>query len=353
MYAIATSKEGTRLEHFRSSIAELALIRAHRKNVAMVMPKHRCVLNRRTCPRLGHRLSPRKRMAKPGSTEADSYSDSFEEEEEAVSANSNTSELLMQMQSLATDPQFAAATVVRGKQAASPAQKTAPSSARGRAAETSVIPKSSALRSSLSNQTFTGSTSADRGKSVAGKPPLLSDSSASRVKPATNHAQATTPSASAVKNFSDSLEVRDAVFSEWLEKKQQRVSLEKGRRLEAKRREEEEKRRKEAEKQERTVKALERWRASKEEQISSKVKRQREEARRRRELEKEKEEKARASELTFKKWREVKTKKLVGDHREKKKMLEEEEERKQRETVEKAKSSEQAFKVWSVGVNRE
>ncbi len=296
-------------------------------------------------------------MAKLDSTD---YSDSFEVDLEATSASSSTSELLSQMQTLAlsTQPEGIGAVTdapaSRGTKAR--AQKAAPSNSKGKSVslnETPSIPKSSALGVSLSNKTFTAGKSslaatsreqAENGSSR--KPPLSSATSRTRFKPATKQAQATHSAVLGTKSFADSLEVRDAVFSEWLITKQKRMSCEKVRKVQAKRQEEEEKQKKVAVKEERTVRALERWNTSKEIEISSKTKQQREEARKLREVEKEKEEKTRASELASRKWREEKAKQLAGKHREKKMEAEEAEERKQQVVHDKAKSSEQAHKFW-------
>ncbi len=293
-------------------------------------------------------------MAKLDSTGATDYSMSFDEEEEVSSKDSSTSELLSQMQTLAMSPEGVPAApgagAARGRQATGAVrQRAVTSSTRGKAVrlnESSSIPKSSALGSTLSNQKL----AVAKGASTPLSPGLRTQSS----RPATKNAQAARSAILSTKHFSDSLELRDTVFSEWLVKKQERQSREKARKLQAKRRDEEEKRKKSAEIGEKTVRALERWTTTKEEAISSKLKEQREEARRKKELETERQEKAHASELASRKWREEKTKRLVDGHKAKKKTLEEEEERKQQEALDKAKSSEQAFNVWlaSMGMHQ-
>lgn len=96
----------------------------------------------------------------------------------------------------------------------------------------------------------------------------------------------------------------------------------------------------------RSAKAVQSWSATKEIQLKRSRKNKEEEMKKVKEEAKEIEEKKQAAEVASKKWREEKTRQLVGQLRQKKKKELEEIKRKEEENTEKGQCASQAFEVW-------
>ena len=151
---------------------------------------------------------------------------------------------------------------------------------------------------------------------------------------------------SAAKSFTDSFAVRDAVFSEWLRNKQSRMVNERSDKMQAKKQEEDARREKATERVERVERKVSQWSAAKEQELLEKQKCKKEEQMKQSLQVQEKEEKRQTSVTASESWREEKTKRLVSEHREKKRKARQEEELKRTEVIEKAQSADRAFKVW-------